>query len=60
MKEILFLVSQKSCKIYKKRVINTLDDFMEKVQADIDRYQMWLNESKAQKEILIALKDELF
>ena len=24
MKEILFLVSQKSCKIYKKRVVNTL------------------------------------
>ena len=24
MEEILFLVSQKSCKIYKKRVVNTL------------------------------------
>ena len=45
---------------FEKRVINTLDEFMEKVQADIDRYQMWLSEAKAQKEILIALKDELF
>ena len=39
---------------------NLINEFLEKIQADIDRYQMWLSEAKAQKEILIALKDELF